>query len=171
MFLSTNKSDANTTENHHLDKSYLQTIRSSALPNHELRLKRGSPIMLMRNLYQQEGLCNGSRMTITNMSRHCIEAQILGGAMHGERRLIPRIKTTVDVASFSITRTQFPIRLCYAITVNKSQGQTLRTVGLDLRSHCFAHGQLYVALSRVTDVSRLSVLLKSAREHLIENVI
>ena len=102
LLLSTNKSDANTTENQ-LDESYLQTIRLSALPNHELRLKRRSPIMLMRNLHQQEGLCNGSRMTITNMSRHCIEAQILGGAMHGERRLIPRIKTTVDVASFSIT--------------------------------------------------------------------
>ena len=171
VFFSANKSDDNTTEHHHLDESYLQTIKTSALPNHELRLKVGSPIMLMRNLYAREGLCNGVRLTITSMSRYIIEARIMGGAMDGQRRLIPRIRTTVDVGSFKITRTQFPIRLCYAITVNKSQGQTLSTVGLDLRSNCFAHGQLYVALSRVTDVSRLSVLLKSEKDHLTENVI
>ena len=45
------------------------------------------------------------------------------------------------------------------MTVNKSQGQSLETIGIDLRFPAFSHGQLYVALSRVTDASRLLVLL------------
>lgn len=45
------------------------------------------------------------------------------------------------------------------MTLNKSQGQTLRTVGLDLRCPVFTHGQLYVALSRATNVTNLTVLL------------
>ena len=58
-----------------------------------------------------------------------------------------------------MTRVQFPIRLSFAITVNKSQGQSLSTVGVDLRHAVFTHGQLYVALSRVTTVAGLSILL------------
>ena len=44
------------------------------------------------------------------------------------------------------------------MTINKSQGQTLTRVGLDLENPVFAHGQLYVALSRVTDAQNLQVL-------------
>ena len=53
---------------------------------------------------------------------------------------------------------QFPLQPAYAMTINKSQGQTLAKVGLYLPTHCFGHGQLYVALSRVTHPSCLKVL-------------
>ena len=74
---------------------------------------------------------------------------------------IPRIDCTSNEGDlpFKLFRRQLPIRLCFAMTINKSQGQTLHTVGVDLRTPVFTHGQLYVALSRVTDVGRLKVLL------------
>jgi len=59
------------------------------------------------------------------------------------------------------------------MTINKSQGQSLDTVGVDLRSPVFVriHGQLYAALSRVTDVKSLSVLLPAKWEGKTENIV
>ena len=54
-------------------------------------------------------------------------------------------------------RLQFPIRLAFAMTINKSQGQTMTFCGLDLENLCFSHGQLYVACSRVGKPSNLFV--------------
>ncbi|KIJ05188.1 hypothetical protein PAXINDRAFT_93785 [Paxillus involutus ATCC 200175] len=56
-----------------------------------------------------------------------------------------------------LRRRQFPVRLAFCMTINKSQGQSVQYVGLDLRTPVFSHGQLYVALSRarIPDVSRL----------------
>jgi ATP-dependent DNA helicase PIF1 len=75
---------------------------------------------------------------------------------------IPRIKLFSKDGDlpYTLERVQFPVRPCFAITVNKSQGQSLHTVGVDLQLPAFSHGQLYVALSRVTDVYELSLLLR-----------
>ena len=51
-------------------------------------------MILLRNLYPKEGLCNGTRMVATSIGRRCIEARILGGSFNGQLRLIPRIKLT-----------------------------------------------------------------------------
>ena len=116
--------------------------------------------MLLRNLSPKEGLCNGTRLVVTNLGRRCIEGRILGGQFHGQIRLIPRIKLNSNEGQLPwvVTRTQFPVRLCLAMTVNKSQGQSFTSVGVDLRRSVFTHGQLYVALSRVTSIDGLSVL-------------
>jgi len=50
---------------------------------------------------------------------------------------------------FKWKRRQFPVRAAFVMTVNKSQGQSLRCVGIYLAQPCFSHGQLYVACSRV----------------------
>ena len=60
---------------------------------------------------------------------------------------------------FMPSRKQFPVKLCFAMTINKSQRQSLKYVGVDLRCPPFMHGQLYVALSRVTSLCGVSVLL------------
>ena len=53
---------------------------------------------------------------------------------------------------------QFPVQLAFAMTINKSQGQSVANVGLDLHTPVFSHGQLYVALSCCTSESWIKVL-------------
>ena len=60
--------------------------------------------------------------------------------------------------SLQFKRKQFPIRLCFAMTINKAQWQTLNYVGIYLREPLFSHGQLYVALSRVRTGNCVKVL-------------
>ena len=73
--------------------------------------------------------------------------------------MIPRINFHPTDRSLPIEmeRKQFPVRLCFAVTSNKSQGQTLKNVGIYLQQDFFCHGQLYVALSRVQSPKNLKI--------------
>jgi citrate lyase synthetase len=51
--------------------------------------------------------------------------------------------------SVKIERKQFPLRLAYSMTYNKSQGQEFEQALVDIRNNPFTHGHLYVALTRV----------------------
>ena len=64
---------------------------------------------------------------------------------------------------FTLVRTQFSVKLCFAMTINESQCQSLDRVGLCLTesNQCFSHGQLYVALSRVTGGPAVLAMLKT----------
>ncbi|CDP15596.1 unnamed protein product [Coffea canephora] len=125
-------------------------------------LKENCPIILIRNLNPVEGLCNGTRLICRELGRHTISAEIVFGQHQGKKVLIPKIPLqTPDNQKNSIAfiRTQFPVRLCFALTINKSQGQTLDYVGIYLREPVFSHGQLYVALSRVRTSAELKILI------------
>ena len=156
-----------------LPPEFLRTLQTPSLPPSQLQLKLGAPVILMRNLYPKLCLCNGTRLRLTHISRTCLEGKILGGEFDGETRLVPRIllNTTEGELPWIVSSKQFLIRLCFAMTVNKSQGQSLDTVGVDLRASPFTHGQLYVALSRVTDVSRLCVLFPERGDGKTDNIV
>ena len=141
-------------------QEYLNSLEYPGLPTHKLCLKVGAPVMMLRNLNQRNGLCNGTRMVVSRLGHRVLEAQIMTGTHVGEGVLIPRIQLSPDdsLHPFTFRRRQFPIRLCYAMTINKSQGQSLKQVALYLRRPVFSHGQLYVALSRVTTPEGLKVL-------------
>ena len=72
---------------------------------------------------------------------------------------IPLQTSDNEMNGILLIRTQFSVRLCFALTINKSQGQTLDYVGLYLREPVFSHGQLYVALCRARTAADLKVLL------------
>ncbi|EOA22101.1 hypothetical protein CARUB_v10002651mg [Capsella rubella] len=113
-------------------QEFLNSINVSGLPKHELTLKKGAPIMLLRNIDPKGGLCNGTSLIVTQIANHVIEARIVTGDSVNEKVLIPRMFVSPPDAKFPfcMRRRQFPIALAYAITINKSQDQTLEYVGL-----------------------------------------
>ncbi|XP_074352254.1 uncharacterized protein LOC141691410 [Apium graveolens] len=141
---------------------YLNAINILELPVHELKLKEGVAVMLMRNLNQTLGLCNGTRILITRCLNQCVECEVITDAFVGTRHFIPRMELTPTDTKFpfKLIRKQMPLQICYSMTINKSQGQSLQRVGLFLPNPVFTHGQQYVAISRVTSHTGLKVFIE-----------
>ena len=133
---------------------YCNSLDPTGLPRHKIKLKPGVPVMLIRNLDPSNGLCNGTRLIFDHVSpNQRVMYCKIKDEVSGRFKLvaIPRIRLRPKEKEypFEWSRLQFPVTLAFATTINKSQGDTLKMVGIWLPQPVFGHGQLYVAPSRV----------------------
>ena len=138
----------------------LEKYNSNDVPPHKLILKVGDVCLIMRNLNVADGVTNNTRVKLLKITTRYIRCQTLGD--NPVHITLPRIRFTFRLPygrSFDLTRLQFPLRRAFAISVHKSQGQTLGRCLLDMRSGFFAHGHLYVGLSRVTHFLNVATFL------------
>ena len=120
------------------------------IPPHALHLCKDAPIMLLRNLDAKHGLCNETWLICKELNHKVIEADITNDSHARDRVFMPRINIIIGLSKgfpFEIGQRQFPIKLVFEMTINKSQGQTIKVLGLYLATLVFNHRQLYVVLS------------------------
>lgn len=123
--------------------------------------------MIIRNIMRGK-LCNGTRVILVKPERHLLICKIATGAGRGETVYLPRVSlepSAGDSIGLLFSRRQFPVKPAYAITINKSQGQSLNTVGLYLWDSVFSHGQLYVALSRASSFEGVHIVAHKSTKH------
>ncbi|KAG5868259.1 hypothetical protein JTB14_016412 [Gonioctena quinquepunctata] len=144
----------------HYPVEFLHTLNPPGIPPHIIFLKIGTTIILLRNLNPPK-LRNGTRLQVKTLRRNIIEATIFTGKYERETVLIPRIPLIPSGYRFEFKRLQFQVSVCFAI--NEARGQSLKVVGVDLKSDCFSHYQFYVACSRVSSLDDIIILQAEKR--------
>jgi ATP-dependent DNA helicase PIF1 len=159
------------------DDDYKKLYEKSFTVQENVELKVGAQVMLLINLNVEAGLVNGSRGVVTKFVRNRgpdddedTDPEDYTGDI-GYIRVKFANDTVENIAPYKqefrddedshedppkAYRTQYPLRLAYALTIHKSQGLSIDCLEIDMRG-CFAHGQAYVALSRATSFEKLRV--------------
>ena len=142
---------------------FLEQLDKGCLAPQKLCIKPGAQVMLLKNLDTEGGLTNGTRGVVEAM----VETEDQGYAplVSFETKDGLVLKKIINQETFTLesfgkvvaSRTQYPLRLAYAITIHKCQGMTLNKVELSL-GNVFEYGQAYVALSRISDLHGLRLL-------------
>ena len=137
-----------------------------------LTLKEGAKVILIRNDPEKRWV-NGTLAKISRLEDDRVFVEIDGEEHEVEPEVWEAIRYDYDAKEDRIVETlagsfrQLPLRLAWALTIHKAQGMTLDRVFIDLRRGTFAHGQAYVALSRVRTLEGLAMARPLRRADII----
>jgi ATP-dependent DNA helicase PIF1 len=158
-------------------KEYYATItgniKENSFPTEELlQLKKDAQVVFLHN-DKDKRYINGTVGIIDELYDDHIDVKI-GEKKHTvDRYTWEEITYTYNAKTKEIEErvtssfTQYPVRLAWALTMHKSQGQTYESVAIDLTTPTFAHGQCYVALSRATSLEGLYLKRPIEKKHII----
>ncbi|XP_076918526.1 uncharacterized protein LOC143578987 [Bidens hawaiensis] len=119
-YLSSDSIDKSETVNEDFDPSLhspdvLNGLKFHGCPNHQLILKVGVPVMLLRNIDQKNGLCNGTRLIVKSLGNRVIEVDPVSGSEIGKRHVIHRVTLTPTDKSFHSNSTKDNFRFQYVL--------------------------------------------------------
>lgn len=134
---------------HELSKSWGESLRVEAT----LLLAVGAQVMLTNNINVEDGLVNGSRGIILQLTEECAQVKFTNGEV-----VTINYITMIDEMDETLWIRFMPLKLAYAISIHKSQGLTLDAVVMDLGPSIFAEGQAYTALSRAKSLESIKIL-------------
>jgi len=138
------------------DARYHQPHQSHFPVKPTITLCIGAQVMLMKNIDVPGGLVNGARGVVVRFIKETNSPVVKFAT--GETRTINREHFSVQFGGRTVaSRAQYPLDLCWAVSVHKAQGMTVDRVELHLRN-VFEYGQAYVALSRVRTIAGLKLL-------------
>ena len=148
------------------EASVVGDFKESAFPTEKfLKLKVGAQVMMMKNdTTGKKRWVNGTIGTIEALSENLIEVKINGVIHAVDKAMWENHQYHYDADIKELSKDvigvykQFPLRLAWAITIHKSQGQTFSSVIIDLRQGAFSSGQTYVALSRCRTLEKTYLL-------------
>jgi hypothetical protein len=131
---------------------FLNSLSLSGLPEHELKLKVNAVVILLRNMDIDAGHCNGTRYLVKDIGQYRLVLHKLDARENDKNKvlILPRIPLRYGGKTFpfELTRLQFPLKLAFALTINRAQGQSASKCGILLPQNVWTHGQIYVAFSR-----------------------
>ena len=140
---------------------FLNSLSLSGMPEHELKLKVDTVVILLRNMDIKAGHCNGTRYLVKHIGEYRLVLHKLDAKEDDKNKvlILPRIPLRYGGQSFpfELTRLQFPIKIAFALTINRAQGQSVTTCGILLPKNVWTHGQIYVAFSRCGNPNNIYV--------------
>ena len=158
------------------ERTYLPTITGEYNPNNMptdpvLRIKVGAQVIFVKNDPDKEYV-NGSLGIVTDLDTNLIRIRL-----NQDDKEVTIGRATWDMIRYRLdpdadaqikpevvgTLEAFPVKLAWAMSIHKSQGQTFEKVILDMEGGAFEFGQTYVALSRCTTLEGI-VLKKPLRQ-------
>ena len=123
---------------------FLNSLNLSGLPEHTLKLKINTVVILLQNRDIYPGHCNGRRYLVKMIEQYRVILRKLDAKIDDKENdlILPRIPCPYEGRNFpfELTRLQFPLKIAFALTINRVQGQSAQKCGILLPKNVWTHG-------------------------------